>query len=186
MGKLTKQQQQILIVTIALVLGGGYVYWNYMLKPTLQRIHVGNEKYNGLVAKVETAERQSRRLPALQAEVEKLRLELVSLEKQLPKDKDIPNILRILTREALQENLEFSHLIPKPTVHQTFFEIIPFDVQFTGTLQSLARFLASLGQQDRIFQAQNISLIPGGGSVENQGFTRLNITLTIQTYAYTG
>ncbi len=186
MGKLTKQQQQILVLIIAFVLGGGYTYWNYMLKPTLQKISVNQEKYKDLTAKVETAERQSRRLPALQAEVEKLRVELASLEKQLPKDKDIPNILRILTREALQESMEFNRLAPKPIIRQTYFEIIPFDLQFTGTLHSLARFLASLGQQDRIFQTQNISLVPGGSSAESAGFTRLIITLTIQTYAYTG
>jgi len=187
MGKLTKQQQQLIAILVAGVLGGGYVYWNYMFKPTLAKINVRQAKYNELIGKIETAERQARRLPALQNELAKLQNELGSLEKQLPKDKDMPNIIRILTREALQENLQFVRLAPKPPTRQQYFEIIPFDLQFYGTLHSLGRFLASLGQQDRIFQTQNVSLSPSGGQTESlQGLVSLSITLTIQTYAYSG
>src|SRR5262245_9235513 len=127
MGKLTKQQQQMLVLVVAFVFGGGYVYWNYMLKPTLENIKTRQVKYNDLIAKSETAERQARRLPALQQELAALQVELSSLEKQLPKDKDIPNIIRTLTREALQENLQFARFGPKPPSRQQFFEIIPFD-----------------------------------------------------------
>lgn len=183
--KLTKQQQQIVAIAVLIVVGGGYVYWNYLLKPTLAKIEVEEAKHKDLIAKIETAERQARRLPALQNELANLQVELGALEKQLPKGKDLPNILRLLTREAIQEDLQFASLTPKAAVRQQFFEIIPFDVTFTGSLQSLARFLASIGQQDRIFQAQNISLSRAGGSAE-EGLINLRITLTIQTYAYTG
>jgi type IV pilus assembly protein PilO len=186
MANLTKQQQQVVVAVSLFVLCGGYVYWNYMLKPTMENIRTREATLQDLDSKIETAERQARRLPALRSEKEKLELELSSLEKQLPKDKDMPNILRILTREALQEDLQFTRLAPRPTNKQQFFEIIPFEVQFTGTLHAFARFLASLGQQDRIFQAQSITLSPGGSQADNQGFTGLNISLTIQTYAYTG
>lgn len=180
------QQQQTMVAAALLVVGGIYVYWNYLLKPTMDKIAQQQTTYAELVAKIERAERQARRLPVLQAELAKLQVELAAMEKQLPKDKDLPNILRTLTREALQENLTFARLAPKAAQRQQYFEIIPFDVQFTGTLHALARFLASLGQQDRIFQAANISLAPAGGSGENTGLTLLNINLAIQTYAYSG
>ena len=166
--------------------GGGYFYWNFMLKPTMASIREREEKYQDLLTKISTAERQARRLPALQSELAKLQLDLTSLEKQLPKDKDIPNIIRILTREAIQQGLQFVRLSPKPQNKQQYFEIIPFELQFTGNMHALARFLASLGQQDRIFQAQNISLAPAGGQSESQGVVNLNINLTIQTYSYAG
>jgi type IV pilus assembly protein PilO len=184
MGKLTKQQQQLVAILLLFVVGGGYVYWNYMLKPTMAQITEREARYKDLTAKIETAERQARRLPALQLEYATLQQDLSLLEKQLPTDKDLPNIIRVLTRQALQENLQFTKLAPKPSVKQEYFEIIPFDVQFSGTLQSLARFLASLGQQDRIFQAQNLNLTVIS-SAEPQLGTMLNISLLIQTYAYT-
>src|SRR5437870_1846347 len=120
MGKLTKQQQQILAGVIIFVFGGGYVYWNFMLKPTMANIESRDSQLKDLRAKIETAERQARRLPMLQNELAKLQVELGSLEKQLPKERDLPNIIRILTREALQENLQFSRLGPKPSVKQQY------------------------------------------------------------------
>jgi type IV pilus assembly protein PilO len=182
--KLTKQQQQTIFAVALAVIGGSYVYWNYLLKPQLTAIKDRQAKLADLTTRIETVERQARRLPALQAEREKLRLELAGLEKQLPKDRDIPNIIRILTREAIQENLVFTRLGPKTPARKDFFETIPFDLQFTGTLHALGRFLSSLGQQDRIFQAQGITLSPTGGS--DTGIVSLTITLTIVTYAYAG
>jgi len=185
MAKMTKQQQKTLMLVLVFVIGGGYVYWNYMLMPTLRSIKEREQRYTDLVGQIAQAERQARRLPALRSELERLQVDLSSLEKQLPTDKDIPNILRTLTREALQQGLQFSRLSPKPLVKQQYFEIIPFDLQFMGTLHGLARFLSSLGQQDRIYQAQNMGLAPAG-SMSDTGFENLNITITIQTYAYVG
>ncbi len=187
MGKLSKQQQQMIVAGLLFLVGGGYIYWNYMLKPTLENIRTREAKYQDLLAKIDSAERQARRLPALQNELASLQLELASLEKQLPKDKDLPNIIRTLTREAIQENLQFVQLDPQKPSKQQYFEILPFNVKFSGTLHALARFLASLGQQDRIFQAQNVMLVPGGNqSDSSQGIVSLSISLTIQTYAYAG
>lgn len=163
-----------------------YAYFTYLLNPTLIDIKAKQDHLRDLTTKIENAERQARRLPALMAEKEQLELELVALEKQLPRDQDKPNIIRSLTREALQENLEFERLTPKPIEVRDFFQVIPFDLQFAGNLQSLARFLASLGQQDRIFQAQNIKLTPRGNITDGGGIIPLSITLMIQTYAYSG
>lgn len=182
-GNLSKQQQMI-VMAIALVAFGVYGYYTYLMKPLFATIATREKQYSDLIAKIETAERQARRLPALQAEFAQLQGDLSNLEKQLPKDKDLPNIIRTLTREALQEDMKFIRLAPKPVQRQQYFEIIPFDIQFNGSLHNLARFLASLGQQDRIFQAENISLSPAGTS--DVGEQKLSISLTLQTYAYAG
>ncbi len=181
---MTKQQQQLIIGVLVAFLGI-FVYWKYFVIPTMADIKTKQALYQDLVGKVETAKRQAQRLPALQAELEKLRIDLLAMEKQLPTDKDIPSIIRILTKEAQVENIEFTSMAPKPLTNQSFFQIIPFDLQFTGTLHGLARFLAALGQQDRIFQAQNLKLNQTGGTAET-GIINLNISLLIQTYAYSG
>src|SRR5690242_1782192 len=116
--KLTKQQQQLVAALLMGVIGGSYFYWTYMLRPTLAQIKERQAKYTELTGKIETAERQARRLPALQLEYATLQQDLLSLEKQLPTDKDLPNIIRVLTRQALQENLQFGRLAPKPPMHQ--------------------------------------------------------------------
>ena len=188
MGKnLTKQQQQIIVLLVIFIGGGGYGYWNFLLKPTLARIEQNEKKYEDLISKIEKAQRQARRLPALKNELEKLKVELADLEKQLPTGKDVPNIIRVLTREALRENLNFINVSPKKVLNKQYFEIIPFGISFDGSLHGLARFLASLGQQQRIFKAENITLTPTNNKLDPiTGQIPLSINLTIQTYSYRG
>lgn len=185
MNQLTKEQKEIIMVSVAMAIGT-YFFWTKVMGPLKEEIKSMQTKLNDLNSKVETARIQSLRLPLLRQEVEQLQTELSALEKQLPKDKDVPNILRVLTKEAMQQNLVFNRLTPKQLTKKEYFEIIPFDLQFTGSLHSLGRFLSSLGQQDRIFQSQNINFTPASATGDQLGLVSLTITLTIQTYAYAG
>ncbi|OVE77256.1 hypothetical protein BVX98_03200 [bacterium F11] len=186
MGKNLTKEQQVMLVIVVCIIGGIYFYWAKLLKPTRETINTREQKLAGLVKKIEQAEMQSRRLPALRNELEKLQTELSSLEKQLPRDKDLPNIIRTLTTEAIRENLEFSNVNPGKPAGQQYFEIIPFNISFEGSIHGLARFLASLGQQERIFKASNITLSPKGGGIAIDGGQLLSIKLNIETYAYKG
>ena len=185
MGKLTKQQQ-VMIGAVMASVAIFYVYFTMFLRPTLDKIKQHQAELADLQNKIDSAERQARRLPVLQSEMASLQTELAALEKQLPRDKDVPNIIRTVTREAMQQNLQFVRLAPRPPVHQQFFDILPFDVQFNGSLHGLGRFLAAIGQQERIFQAQNVLLMPGASAEGNLGAVNLGITLTLSTYAYSG
>jgi|GEM_PF-3274055 len=186
MGKLSKQQQQMLVLIVMFAVGGGYVYWNYLLKPTLEKEQKYKQEYKELEEKIERAKREARRLPALQNELETLRKELSSLEHQLPTDKDIPNVLRTLTREAQKENMEFTRLGPGKPQPKQYFEALPFDLGLVGDLHSFIRFLSSLGQQDRIFKTGNIKLSPGSSSGQLNAQTILNVEFNLETYAYKG
>ena len=188
MGKLTKQQQQMIVFLLVGVFGGGYIYFNYLLGPTLKSITERKAKYAGLVQQIEVAERQARRLPQLQAEYAQLQIQLSSIEKQLPTDKDIPGILRTVTRGALDENLGFVSLKPNdPTRDKSnYFDVLEFEIQMVGSLQSFVRFMASLGQQDRIFQFEKLIVTNQAGSLDQADLMKLNINFTLKTYAYVG
>jgi len=181
---LTQKQIQVIVGVALAVVGGGYFYFKLLLLPQMEAIKANTQKFQELKEQIATAEREARRLPALKDERERLNTELLRLEKQLPKDKDVPNIIRILTREALQESLEFIQFVPKPNQKNQFFEIVPFDLQMAGTLSNLARFFSSLGQHERIFKFQNVKLSPR--SSDEGGLTMLSISFSVETYAYTG
>ena len=184
MGKnLTKEQQYLIVAVIGLCLGL-YFYWSYLLKPTSEKISSQAKKLADLKNQVQQAERQAKRLPALKSEYDTLQKELAGIERQLPKDRDMPNIIRTITREALRENLEFAKVVPNNVERQEYFEKLPFSLEMKGSLHSLARFLAALGQQERIFGAGDLTLRPGTTAIDGQ--VGLTITLTLETYAYQG
>lgn len=172
---------------VAFLIGGGWVYYSYLLKPTLQQISDRQTKLTDLIGQIETAERQARRLPQLQAEYAQLQGQLASMEKELPKEKDFPGILRIVTREATSENLGFVSLKPNDPKRDSsnYFDVLEYEVQMTGSLQSFVRFMTSLGQQERIFQFDRLSLTTGS-QTEGSGLTNLTITFLLKTYAYAG
>jgi type IV pilus assembly protein PilO len=184
MGKLTKEQQQMIAVAICLVFGV-YAYFTYLLKPTLHQISERRTKLAALTQQIEVARQKANQLPALRAEYEALQIELNAMEKQLPKEKDLPGILRIITREALTENVSFSTLRPiDPKKDPSgLFDVIEFEVSVTGELHSFVRFMASLGQQDRIFQFDRVSLVMGN---QQDGNPTVNVNFTLKTYAYAG
>ena len=185
MGKSLTKEQQYMIVGLVVLIGCLYAYWNYLLNPTMQKIVEQEKKHKSLVSQIEKAKRQAKRLPALKNQSEKLERDLAKLEKQLPKGTDMPNILRTITREAMRENLEFSKIAPAGNKRRTYFESIPFSLAISGGLHSVVRFLAAMGQQERIFQASDLKLRPGGKSIDG-GKTNLKIDLKLETYAYRG
>jgi type IV pilus assembly protein PilO len=185
MGKISKEQQVIVAVVVGLLFLG-YFYWTSMLSPTLKAIDQKKVTLADLEAKVAHAEQQAKRLPALQRELEQLQIELAVLEKQLPTAKDMPGVLRIVTREALQENVNFVSLRPLEPRREGFFDVLDFEVAMTGGLTSFVRFIASLGQQDRIFQIEQVRMGLSGQATDSTGAPTLNINFLLKTYAYAG
>ncbi len=112
-------------------------------------------------------------------------MELADLEKQLPTDKGFPNIIRTITREALRENLVFKKLSPSPPKQTQYFEVISLDLELSGSLHAFVRFLSSIGQQDRIFNAGDLKLKPNGETALD-GSKSIDIGIKLETYAYNG
>lgn len=185
MEKLTKEQQQLFGGLAVLIIGGGFVFWNYLLGPSLKSINEKKNQLSDLEAKVARAEQQANRLPALQSELEKLKTELSSLESQLPRAKDMPGILRILSKNAQQENVNFSSLRPLDPKKDQYFDILEFDVQVVSPLHSFIRFVSALAQEDRIFQVEQVKFSPNSSTGDlNLGSPQLNISFSLKTYAY--
>ena len=185
MNKLSKEQQIIIGCLIGFVVIV-YMYWSYLMKPILNDIQTKQTKLDSLQAQVDQAERQAKRLPALKSELEKLEIELSSLEKQLPTAKDIPGIIRIITKEANAQSINFVSMRPLDPRRDQYFDVISFDMSMTATLNNLAHFLASLGQQDRIFQIEQVKLSGGGQPGKGGGSPSLNVNFLLKTYAYAG
>lgn len=185
MNKLSKEQQIIIgcLVGFVFVI---YAYWNYFMKPILGDIQTKQTKLESLESQVEQAERQAKRLPLLKSELEKLETELSLLEKQLPTAKDIPGIIRIITREANAQNISFVSMRPLDARRDQYFDVLSFELSMTATLHNFAHFLASLGQQERIFQVEQVKLSGGGQPSKGGGSPSLNVNFTLKTYAYAG
>lgn len=155
---LSKQQQQQVMLIVMVAAGFGYVYWNYLLKPTNAKIADLSKKVNDVLAQVETMKRTANRLPALQREYESLVSEVGETEKRLPKERNLEEVLRIVTEQAGKHKITVTTFAPGTDKAQNYYVEFPITLTVNGSFHTLGKFMAVLGQQERILASRNVTL----------------------------
>jgi type IV pilus assembly protein PilO len=180
---MTNKIKQALIIIFVIFLGGIFCYYNYLLKPI-------NDKYKDSANKLRQHERKLAELrlriqdlPKLKAETELLQREVDSLGKLLPQQKEVPGLLRIITKRAQKNNLQINTLSPGNIAAREHYNEIPFQINIRGRYHSVARFLADIGQEARIITARDLNLTYSGSSVKGDQFN-LTADFVLLSYMY--
>ena len=159
-----------------------FVYYKYLLSPLQQKYHDANQKLQSTESKLTEMRRRAMELPKLQAEMKLLEEEVTDLEKRLPKDKEIPELLRTVTKTAQRFQLKISNFAPGGVSAQSNYNEVPFQITLQGTYHALAHFLAEVGQESRILAARNITFAAGQQSKNNEATVSVNFTLIAYTF----
>jgi Tfp pilus assembly protein PilO len=155
---LSKQQQQQAVLGVMLAAGFFYVYWNYMLKPANEKIVATEKQVADVMGKVETMKRTANRLPALQREYDNLLTEVGQTEKRLPKEKNLEEVLRIVTEQTMKLQISVISFAPGGEKPQNYYTEIPITLNIGAQFHSLGKLLTVLGQQERILSARDLRL----------------------------
>lgn len=179
---MTKKMQQNLIMVALVFFGTIFVYYKYLYSPLVN-------KYKEMYTKVEQTEkrlneikRRALELPRLQAEMKQLEMEVALLEKRLPKDKEIPELLRTLTKTAQRYQLKVISISPGGVTPQANYNEVPFQITLQGTYHAFACFLSELGQESRILSERNLSMTANAGTKESPATINANFTLIAYTF----
>lgn len=179
---MSKKMQQNIILFIIVASGLAYVYYNYLYVPL-------NQKYEDSVQRLEKTEkrlnemkRRALELPKLLAEMKMLEQEVADLESLLPKEKEIPDLLRTVTRVAQKHQLRLSAISPDKISAQPNYNELPFQLTVQGTYHNVARFLAEIGQETRILTTRNLNFTAAQGTKENP--VTANVTFTLSAYTF--
>ncbi len=172
----TKEQKNIVAAVFGMLFFS-YLWWNYLLSPAMDKIKVTREENQKIEDKVETMKRTAARLSALEKERDALAAEVSKAEKKLPKQKNVEEVIRILTEQSQREKVYINTFTPEAEQPKNYFVEIPFGISYTANFHSLARFLAAMGQQERIMAARNLTMTfgsnPGRGHTISGSFTLL-------------
>jgi type IV pilus assembly protein PilO len=177
-----EQKNQLALLVIALV-GFPIVWWNYLMKPTLESIKVKQQENQEIEEKVETMKRTAARLGALEKEKDALLQEVSKAEKKLPKQRNIQEVYRVLMEEAQREKVYIGSFSPEAERAQSYFVEIPFGVSYSGNFHSVAKFLASMGQQERIMAARNLQMRAAFNAQKGQ---TMSGSFTLVAYIFKG
>jgi len=184
---MTKQLQQNLIALAIFFVALCFVYYKYLVTPLKLKFNDSLQQRQQTEERLNEMKRRAMELPKLQAEMKLLEEEVSSLEKLLPKDKEIPNLLRIVTKTAQRYQLKIVNFSPVGMSAQANYNEVPFQMTVQGTYHGLAHFLSELGQESRILSARDIVLSTGQQTAQKGGDpVTINASFTLVAYTFKG
>ncbi len=156
--KLTQDQQKQLAMALVAVAVFGYVYFARMLTPVQAEIKKKEIELSGIQSRIDGLRVTANQRDQLLKRVEELKTQVAKVEKRLPKETNLQDIIRIVSDLAAKNGVRFSSFAPMGEQVTGLFKEISFAMNINGSVSSIGRFLSIIGQQERIFSARNLSL----------------------------
>lgn len=154
--KLPQSQRIALLVLIAAVVVGSYVYLFYLpARATLERL--GTQQLE-LQRKLSEVSSVAANLPAFQAKLTELEVELKTALRQLPNSKELPGLLTDISSRGKNAGLEFKAFRPKDEVSREFYAEVPIEIEFNGGFHEIAHFFDALSKLPRIVNVADLQV----------------------------
>jgi len=154
--KLPQSQRIALLVAIAAAVVGCYVYLFYLpASATLERLGAQQLELQRKLSEVRSV---AANLPAFQARLTELEVELKTALRQLPNSKELPGLLTDISSRGKNAGLEFKAFRPKDEVPREFYAEVPIEIEFNGGFHEIARFFDALSKLPRIVNVADLQV----------------------------
>ena len=140
---------------IIIILGLGYLFF---FKEQLAELDVAKEKEVSLKETFRQKSIQAANLNNLKLELEALRASFDQLLKQLPTDKEIPNLIQELHQAASKNGLQLSGLFPLEPINDGAIQRLPYNLSISGQYDQVAKFTRDIGELSRIITLSQLNI----------------------------
>lgn len=165
---------------VLLIVGVGIWYaLLYPQKETIARLTVQEDK---LRAELDKVNQRARTRGKIEQELETVKEEFEEKSVMLPKEKEIPQLLKDISSLGTNAGLEFQTFRPQGDVPKDFYAEIPISINVSGPYHNVGYFLDQVSKLGRIVTVDNIQL--GNGKADS-GEMILKSTCTLKTYRFT-
>lgn len=153
-----KEQQVIVVIGLGLIFYL-YAFFNFMYFPLNKNISELKKSIEEKTKKVKEAKLLAESLPQLKQETEILNKEIAELEKKLPRNTDIPSVIKIVSRQSQNFGIKINSLTPRDIdISAPRYKEIPFTLDFSGSFHSVGQLLTELAQGNRIIGCRDLVL----------------------------
>jgi len=154
--KLPQSQRIALLAAIAAAVVGSYIYLFYLpARATLERLGAQQLELQRKLSEVSSV---AANLPAFQARLTELDVELKTALRQLPNSKELPGLLTDISSRGKNAGLEFKAFRPKEEVPREFYAEVPIEIEFNGGFHEIARFFDALSKLPRIVNVADLQV----------------------------
>ena len=176
---MTRQQKLMLGLFGVLIF---FMFYKYAYSPLELKLKKVRNEVVAKRAKLVVAREKAHRLDELTTDYELLKVKVEEAEKKLPRQKEIPRLLREITNAGREFKIDISNFQPQAEEPQQYYISHPFGLTLETNYHNLAYFLTEIGQFERIFHVRNLNL---KAIFENQGEKLKGVSASFQLYTYT-
>src|SRR3989338_7961280 len=155
-----KQLKNLLIIIPVVFAAAVFGYYKYLLLPLEQKETAVIQDVENIEREYQESQGRASRLPRLEQEIRVLNMEILEMQKKLPHDKDVPGLIRLLSERMLFYGIQWKRLEPGAQAAKEYYIEHTYKIPFSASYHNLARFLAEIGQMERIFATRLSSLKP--------------------------
>jgi len=154
--KLPTPKKVLILVGILCVISGLYVY--VFLIPLQSEMKGLRSELDNLIRELNEAKTITKDLQRFKEQVEKLNAELTNALTQLPNEKEIPEMLKTISRIGKESNLEFTLFRPKTEESQQFYAKVPIELVVLGSYHNIGIFFDKMSKLPRIINVVDFSM----------------------------
>jgi type IV pilus assembly protein PilO len=155
--------------------------YQVLLGGVRERVAELEERRASISAQLLKERRIAKDLPRYKAEVATLEVQLERALRELPDERDIPDLLKAIADRAKNTGLEVALFRPDPEQAQEFFVEIPVRMSVEGSFHQVASFLDEVGRMARIVNVRGIQM--GNPRVSDRGAS-LTSEYSVVTFRY--
>jgi len=152
-----------------------------LIRPTSQKIETAQSQHTRLQTEVEEKRAIANDRDRWEEQVEQLNESLARAVKELPNDREIPELLRRISTIGKKIGLEFLLFQPVPELKRDFYADVPVKLKIEGSYHEVATFFDRIGKLNRIVNIRDIQM---GDPIERSGRMVLTIEGTAVTYRF--
>lgn len=162
--KLPFYKRFLIVFVILACITGAFYFFAFM--PKINEYKSLVKKSEALQSEIVQKRSIADNLGSFRKEYEKMQQRLQESLKELPNDKEIPELLTSISAIANQNQLEVKKFQPGSEVAKGFYAEVPVALTLTGRYLDIGKFFFDVSEMPRIVTVGNIKMKAAGGNAE--------------------
>lgn len=140
-----------------IVMVGGFILFRYL--PLRERIKIVKQTKAAQRSDVNTRQSQSRQVPVLEDQAERLAESIGDYESRIPQGRELGVFLGKITNLMSEHNLGEQVVTPGGQINSKDLHCIPVEIQCKGNLSEIFQFFKGLQNLERLVRIEEVKLI---------------------------
>lgn len=173
----TIQKVAIIAVVVAGLL---FLYWKFDYSKNAKNIKTLKAEFDNLNTQVNEARKVAARMSEYIQRIRVLEAQLKIANKMLPDSQKVEDVIDTVTLVANRNNLKIMSIKPLSVSNAGDYATMTHEISVLGTYNTLGQFLTDIGNQNRIYKINDLTIKPNKKDLDN--IVTISSVLTLVSY----